>query len=145
VFNTKGEFLLTQRALSKKVWPSVWTNSVCGHPAPEESDISAVMRRLEYEVGITSVKQIRCIAPNYRYKTPPYNGIIENEICPIFVALSDQEPQPNPAEVEAFNLVPWTQVASLIKEQPDTLSYWFKDQFQHVFANNPHFIDFTEN
>lgn len=34
VFNDRDEFLVTQRAHGKKVWPGVWSNSVCGHPAP---------------------------------------------------------------------------------------------------------------
>ena len=32
LFNANGECLITRRALSKKAWPGVWTNSVCGHP-----------------------------------------------------------------------------------------------------------------
>jgi isopentenyl-diphosphate delta-isomerase len=29
-----NKFLVTQRALFKKVWPGMWTNSVYGHSAP---------------------------------------------------------------------------------------------------------------
>ncbi|HEY0807811.1 MAG TPA: isopentenyl-diphosphate Delta-isomerase, partial [Pseudonocardiaceae bacterium] len=36
LFDRRGRVLLSQRALAKKTWPGVWTNSACGHPAPGE-------------------------------------------------------------------------------------------------------------
>jgi isopentenyl-diphosphate delta-isomerase len=75
VFNEKGEFLVTQRAHTKKVWPDVWTNSVCGHPAPGEDMIAAIQRRLQYELGMEAT-DFTVALPTYRYTTPPYNGII---------------------------------------------------------------------
>ena len=45
LFNAKGQLLVTRRALSKKAWPGVWTNSVCGHPQLGESNEDAVIRR----------------------------------------------------------------------------------------------------
>ena len=42
LFNAKGQLLVTRRALSKKAWPGVWTNSVCGHPQLGESNEDAV-------------------------------------------------------------------------------------------------------
>ena len=52
IFNDQGQLLLTQRAHHKKVWPDVWTNSVCGHPVPEEAREVAVIRRSAYELGM---------------------------------------------------------------------------------------------
>jgi isopentenyl-diphosphate delta-isomerase len=144
VFNAKGEFLVTQRAHGKKVWPDVWTNSVCGHPAPGESMIDAMKRRLDYEVGLQA-KDYQVILPEYMYKTPPYNGIIEHEFCPVFVAVTDQEPKPNPDEVEDYAWMPWDEyVATISQDTNNTWSWWCKDQLKHL-QNNTDFTQFLSH
>lgn len=135
VFNDKGEFLVTQRAASKKVWPGVWTNSVCGHPAPNEKIEAAIMRRLDYELGMGAT-DIQAVLPSYRYTTPPYNGIIENEFCPVYVALAAGQPRPNPEEVQGWQWTPWN--AFTAKAQADTegvYSWWCKDQLRQLSSN----------
>ncbi len=141
VFNAKGEFLLTQRALVKKVWPGVWTNTVCGHPGPGESTEAAVKRRLRQELGVTDISKLTLVDADYRYKTPPFNGIIENEVCPIYAAITEAEPKPNPEEVEAYKWVEWDEVLKDATQDPEPYSYWFKDQLK-VLATNPKFRPF---
>jgi isopentenyl-diphosphate delta-isomerase len=132
VFNDKGEFLVTQRAHVKKVWPDVWTNSVCGHPAPGEDMIDAIKRRLDYELGMQAT-DFQVVLPKYTYKTPPYNGIIEHEFCPVFVARATTEPQPNPAEVDDFKWLKWDDyVAQAEADTADVWSWWCKDQLKQL-------------
>jgi isopentenyl-diphosphate delta-isomerase len=128
---------MTQRALSKKVWPGVWTNSVCGHPLPDEKMEDAIRRRTKYEIGIENLEDIQVVLPKYRYTTPPYNGIIENEFCPVFVAYTSDEPRPNPEEVEAYRWLPWQEYISLLSDEPDMMSYWAKDQYQQLKLFEP--------
>jgi isopentenyl-diphosphate Delta-isomerase len=124
--------LVTQRALAKKVWPGVWTNSVCGHPAPGETVEDAIRRRTAYELGINTLDGMRVILPAYHYTTPPYNGIIENEFCPVYAALTDEEPVSNPEEVEAYMWLSWPAYAHKLQEEPDIMSYWAKDQYRQL-------------
>ncbi len=139
IFDKKGHFLVTQRAMVKKVWPGVWTNSVCGHPGPGESVEDAIKRRCEYELGITELLNLQLLIPDYRYKTPPFRGIIENEFCPIYIATTIQQPKPNPDEVEAYKWLSWSQTIKEIKSNPSTYSYWFKDQIPRI----DHLAEFT--
>jgi isopentenyl-diphosphate delta-isomerase len=127
-----NKFLVTQRALSKKVWPGVWTNSVCGHPAPGEELAAAIKRRAAYEMGINNLEDIRIILPRYRYTTPPYNGIIENEFCPVFVAYTAGDVQPNPEEVEAYAWLDWAEYVALLQDKSANVSYWAKDQYKQL-------------
>lgn len=52
VFDGRGRLLVTRRAFGKKVWPGVWSNTVCGHPMPGERIEDAVAGRLHYELGM---------------------------------------------------------------------------------------------
>jgi isopentenyl-diphosphate delta-isomerase len=126
--------LVTQRAHVKKVWPDVWTNSACGHPAPDESFEDAIRRRSQYELGL-AVTDIRCVLPRYIYKTPPYKGIVEHEFCPVFVAQAAAEPQPNPLEVEAYRWQAWPEFVSAAQaDTADIYSWWCKDQLRLLLA-----------
>lgn len=135
IFNRKTRlFLLTQRAHVKKVWPDVWTNSVCGHPMPGEALEIAIRRRSNYEIGISALSDITCILPSYRYTTPPYNGIIENEFCPIYVAFTSEKPYPNPKEVDAYRWISWADYGEFLQTDAETISYWAKDQYPRIHA-----------
>lgn len=132
VFNEKGQLLVTKRANSKKVWPGVWTNTCCGHPGPNEMIEAAINRRLDDELGM-KVTDIKVAVPEYAYCTPPFNGIIENEFCPIYVARANSAPQPNPEEVSEFAWISWAAfIETATKDANDTWSWWCKDQISHL-------------
>lgn len=131
VFNDEGKLLVTMRASSKKVWPGVWTNSFCGHPAPGESVESAVRRRAEFELGL-ELKDLRCVLPDYRYTTPPFKGIIENEFCPIYFAKAASDVRPNPEEIGGTKWLTWAEYQKDMQNNPDMYSYWSKDQLDRL-------------
>jgi isopentenyl-diphosphate Delta-isomerase len=119
VFNEKGQFLVTQRAAGKKVWPGVWTNTCCGHPFPDESREDAIARRLQYELGM-SAKNVQVVLPTYTYKTPAFNGIIEHEFCPVYVAIAASSPVPNPLEVAQHYWMDWQDFVTATEQDNDT-------------------------
>jgi len=135
--SSDNKFLVTQRALSKKVWPGVWTNSVCGHPAPGELMADAIRRRAKDELGIEVMEDPVCVLPDYFYTTPPYNGIIENEFCPVFVAYVSADIKPNPDEVEAYLWVDWPDYVAMLTDDRTEISYWARDQYSRLKDRQP--------
>ncbi|HEU0317053.1 MAG TPA: isopentenyl-diphosphate Delta-isomerase [Solirubrobacteraceae bacterium] len=136
VFDDAGLFLTTRRALGKKVWPGVWSNSVCGHPAPGESLCDAIERRLEYELGMTA-RDFEVVLPDHLYRAPPFRGIVEYEFCPVYVARAATWPQPNPREVDACAWVEWDEfVRAAETDTRDAYSWWCKNQL-HQLKDQP--------
>lgn len=128
IFNANNLLLVTQRALTKKVWGGVWTNSCCGHPKPGEVMERAVRRRVLYELGM-HVQTLYCVLPNYQYKTPLFNGVIENEICPVFFGSSTSNVRPHNEEVNAYTWMTWQEFMLAIKnDHKNKWSWWCKDQ-----------------
>jgi len=122
LFNSKKELFVTQRAKTKKTFPGIWTNSLCGHPKQGEKIVEAGRRRLKEELGIV-VADIKEVSP-YRYRFRGQNGILENEICPILVVHADVTPKPNPQEVANWKWIKWKKFLREIKKNPQRYSPW---------------------
>jgi isopentenyl-diphosphate delta-isomerase len=128
LFNSKGELLLQQRALHKKTWPGVWSNSCCGHLLPGERTEDAAARRLEFELGLKNI-DLTIALPDFRYRAE-LDGVVENEICPVLVGFTDAEPQPNPEEVNAAKWMPWGEVLQSVADPRSELSPWAIEEVQ---------------
>ena len=135
VVNSAGEVLVTQRAAVKLTWPSVWTNSCCGHPAPGETLRQAVTRRLEHELGLTP-RRLTMMLDDFSYRAVMDNGVVENELCPVVAAMVDADPTPNPFEVDDYRWVPWEQLRRRADERPETLSPWAVAQIGQLAARH---------
>ncbi len=98
IFDAADRVLVTRRALSKLTWPGVWTNACCGHVRPGETPAEAAIRRLREELGL-SVHSLDLVLPDFAYRATSLEGIVENEICPVFVARADEDPVADPDEV----------------------------------------------
>jgi len=134
VFDDVGRVLLTRRALSKRTWPGVWTNTCCGHPAPDEVMTGAVRRRLRFELGL-EVGDLRCVLPDFTYTATDASGIVENEICPVFEArLPHPEPRlrANPDEVMDWKWVAWDDLARAVRLTPFAFSPWAVSQIAQL-------------
>ena len=126
LFDDAGRVLLTRRALDKKAFPGVWTNSFCGHPAPDEPMDDAVMRRAGAELGV-GITDLQCVLPDFRYRAVDAGGVVENEICPVYRARVAGPLDVDPEEIMDSAWVPWDQLRAAV-EMPWAISPWAVEQ-----------------
>ncbi|MGV8977179.1 MAG: isopentenyl-diphosphate Delta-isomerase [Cellulomonas sp.] len=126
VVDSDGRTLLTQRAPAKYTWPGVWTNACCGHPALDEELVGAVRRRLAHELGIRGAVEVTPLLPDFRYRAVMDNGIVENEICPVFLARvpAGVTVTPDPSEVADHRWVTPAEFRALIATGDVHVSPW---------------------
>jgi isopentenyl-diphosphate delta-isomerase len=142
LFNDAGQFLLTRRAESKRTWPGVWTNTCCGHPLPGEPVADSVRRRLRQELGIADAELV-LVLPRFRYQAQMANGVLENEVCPVYAAYSDAAsfdtgPAPDPAEVAEIAWVAWDQFCDAVDSGRQPVSPWCEMQVPELMALGPY-------
>jgi len=123
LFDTHGRVLLSRRALSKKTWPGVWTNSFCGHPEWDEPMPAAIERHAAIELGVR-VSAVRDLLPNFRYRAVDTQGMVENEICPVFAAVTNEAIDPNPVEVADWAWVAPAALVAAMTATPQVFSPW---------------------
>jgi isopentenyl-diphosphate Delta-isomerase len=126
LFDDAGNVLVTQRALHKRTFPGVWTNSCCGHPAPGEPLEDAVRRRVEQELG-TTVTDLRLVLPRFRYRAEQ-DGVVENEMCPVFVGSAAERVAPDPDEVGEARWEPWRAFRAAVLDGSREVSVWCREQ-----------------
>jgi len=125
LFNRQKELLVQKRATLKKTWGGYWSNSFCGHPQIHETSEQAVHRHAKFELGI-NLQEVYFIA-DYRYKFAN-NGVVENEICPIYLVISDDIIKINDQEVEEVRFFLWQEFTRHIQQELDDFTPWCKEE-----------------
>lgn len=129
IFNSKGELLMQQRALSKYHSPGLWTNTCCSHPRDGETLAEATSRRLLEEMGMTcDMHEVY----TFIYKAPVGQGLTEHEFDHVWIGQSDAIPQINRDEVESWKYMSLSELFEDIKEHPELYTEWFKITFEEM-------------
>ena len=128
--------LMTRRALTKRTWPGVWTNAFCGHPRPGEPMTAAIARRARDELGLV-LADVQVVLPRFRYRATDPAGLVENEVCPVYLASTRQEPRPDPGEVLALAWVEPEALARAVGAAPWAFSPWLVAQVEALAALGP--------
>ncbi len=124
-----GRLLVTRRALGKRTWPGVWTNSFCGHPAPGEPLDEAIARRALDELGVV-LTDLAPVLPDFRYRAVDASGVVENEICPVFSARTADPVLPDPDEVVEHRWVDEGDLERAALAAPWAFSPWLNLQLE---------------
>ncbi len=129
IFNSKGELLLQQRALSKYHSPGLWTNTCCSHPRQGETLEEATARRLQEEMGMTcDMHEVF----TFIYKAPVGLGLTEHEFDHVWFGHSDTTPIINTDEVESWKYMSLDDITDDMKAHPESYTEWFKISFDEI-------------
>ena len=132
IFNSKGELLLQQRALSKYHSPGLWTNTCCSHPRQGESLEDATNRRLMEEMGMTcEMHEVF----TFIYQAPVGLGLIEHEFDHVWFGQTDITPVINTDEVESWKYMSLGDIADDMKAHPECYTEWFKISFDEIMKH----------
>lgn len=132
IFNSKGELLLQQRALTKYHSPGLWTNTCCSHPWNGETLEQATARRLKEEMGMQcDMHEVF----TFIYKAPVGLGLIEHEFDHVWFGQSDEEPHINTEEVASWKYMNLDDIAVDIKAHPELYTEWFKISFDEILRH----------
>jgi isopentenyl-diphosphate delta-isomerase len=129
IFNSNGELLMQQRALSKYHSPGLWTNTCCSHPRDGETTMDAASRRLMEEMGMScEMHEVY----TFIYKAPVGQGLTEHEFDHVFIGQSDDIPEINHEEVESWKYMPIDTLKNDIQIHPEQYTEWFKITFEEM-------------
>ncbi len=127
IFNSKGEMLLQQRALSKYHSPGLWTNACCSHPRNGETILDAANRRLSEEMGMQAELTV---LTHFIYKAEFDNGLTEHELDYVVKGITDNNPTTNPDEVNDFRWICPPDLTKWVCNTPSDFTVWFLELFK---------------
>ena len=129
IIDSSGKILLQQRSQLKMLWPGYWTNSCCSHPRAGEEITAAVRRRAREELGLD-------VEAEYLYKFHYHASFesvgSENELCSVFVAYSDNQPDHDPDEIADWEYLDPKQIARRLEQEPGRYTPWFHLEWQRL-------------
>jgi isopentenyl-diphosphate delta-isomerase len=95
-----------------------------------------VARRLADELGLPA-PGVDLLLPRFRYRATMANGTVENELCPVFRAVTDAEPKPAPLEVDEYGWMSWPLFVGLVTGGELAVSPWCREQVDQLMALGP--------
>src|SRR6202163_654291 len=133
IFNGAGEWLLQQRAPSKRLWPLYWSNSCCSHPRRAETMEAAIHRRLYEEL------RLRCplhFLFKFQYQAQFDETGAENELCSVFIGQSSGSVTINTDEIHAWRWISAEALHTEMAAEYGNFTPWFKIEWARVWREH---------
>ena len=127
LFDDDGRLLVTRRAEGKADLPGHVDQHRVRPPRPGRG-----RRRRDRPPGRRSswaceVTDLRPALPGYRYRAE-FLGVVENEICPVYLGRFTGSPAPDPTEVGEWELLDWAAFRQRQETEGDAWSPWCREQ-----------------
>lgn len=154
IFNSKNEFLITQRSDEKITFPNYYTNTCCSHPLFNDLEMDeteaigvkrAAQRRLHLELGIDPLQvplsDIKFMT-KFIYKAPSSGIWGEHEIDYALVVHKDVVLNPDPNEVRSYKYLSRNELIPFLDNEAKKgylVTPWFKlmlDKFFFTWWDN---------
>jgi isopentenyl-diphosphate Delta-isomerase len=130
IFNGRGEMLLQQRAAGKYHSAGLFTNACCSHPRPGEEIPAAAHRRLKEEMGLQTTLTWRT---SFIYKSLFENGLTEHELDHVLEGHTEEDPSPDPEEVQSYVWLTVKEVKKRIAAHPEDFTTWFRIAMEKLY------------
>ena len=79
---------------------------------------------MRQELGV-EIDDLTLVLPDFRYRAVDDGGVVENEICPVWVGRIDPAGvYPDPDEIAACEWVPWPDLVRSVTATPRAFSPW---------------------
>lgn len=159
IFNSKNEFLLTQRSDEKITFPGYYTNTCCSHPLFNDLEMEeggaigvkrAAQRRMYLELGIDPLQvplsDIKFMT-KFLYKAPSSGMWGEHEIDYALVVHKDVTLNPDPNEVRSYRFLARDELVPFLESEEKKgypVTPWFKlmlDKFLFKWWDNLDSLD----
>lgn len=127
LYDHAGRVLLQQRAAGKTRFPSRWSNTCCGHPAPGHDTALAAAKRLREELGLTpdDTTPLTELGVLRYHATASDSGHVEREWDHVLVAtLTGGTPAPDDTEVGDYQWLHPDSLHAEITTRPSSYTPW---------------------
>lgn len=126
LFNKNNELLVQQRDSWKYHCGWLWSNTVCSHQKPGETNLDAAVRRSQEELWISLEKESLQEVGSEIYRAEFDNGLTEHEYDFVIVWEYNDTVSMNPEEVMDHKWVSIEQLKEDMEKSPNNYTPWFK-------------------